>query len=142
MATPADLHNLKRFIEAQDPVYKQVLAELHAAKKRSHWIWFIFPQIAGLGVSSTSQFYSIRSLNEAKAYIEHMVLGPRLRECTALVNQAENKTILDILGSPDDMKFHSCMTLFAQATTDNQLFDAALRKYFNGDPDRQTLAKL
>jgi uncharacterized protein (DUF1810 family) len=142
MATPADPFNLQRFVDAQAPLYKQVLAELRAGRKRSHWIWFIFPQIAGLGHSSTAQFYAIRSLKEAEAYIQHQIVGARLRECAALVNQLEGSSVHDIFGSPDDMKFHSSMTLFAQATMDNEIFQAALQKYFAGQPDQQTLTRL
>lgn len=140
--TPLDPHNLQRFIEAQAPIYEQVLAELRAGRKRSHWIWFIFPQIAGLGHSPTAQHYAIRSLDEARAYIEDPVLGPRLRECTGIVNQIEGRTIYEILGPPDDLKFRSSMTLFSKATNDNQVFAAALTKYFDGKPDAQTLQRL
>jgi uncharacterized protein (DUF1810 family) len=142
MASPVDPHDLQRFVDAQERVYHQVLAELRAGRKQSHWIWFIFPQIAGLGHSPTAQFYAIRSLAEAKAYLEHPLLGPRLRECTSLVNQAEGMSIHDIFGSPDDMKFRSSMTLFAQATEDKEPYLTALEKYFNGQPDQQTLARL
>ena len=142
MASPVDPHDLQRFVDAQERVYHQVIAELRAGRKQSHWIWFIFPQIAGLGHSPTAQFYAIRSLAEAKAYLEHPLLGPRLRECTSLVNQAEGMSIHDIFGSPDDMKFRSSMTLFAQATEDKEPYRTALEKYFNGQPDQQTLARL
>jgi uncharacterized protein (DUF1810 family) len=105
-------------------------------------MWFIFPQIAGLGHSETARFYAIRSLDEAKAYLEHPVLGPRLLECTALVTSIDGKTIHDILGSPDDMKFRSSMTLFAHATTDPKPFEDALKKYFGGEYDALTLDRL
>jgi uncharacterized protein (DUF1810 family) len=142
MNPSADPHDLKRFVEAQEPVYQEVLEELRTGKKRSHWIWFIFPQIAGLGNSSTSQHYAIASLEEARAYLGHPVLGARLRECTAIVNQIEGRTVSEIFGWPDDMKFRSCMTLFAQATTENQVFRDALEKYFSGEADQQTLRRI
>jgi uncharacterized protein (DUF1810 family) len=140
--TNVDLYNLDRFVDAQRSVYEEVLAELLAERKESHWIWFIFPQIAGLGHSSTAQFYSIRSLDQAQAYARHSLLGSRLRECTELVNRIEGKSIREIFGAPDDLKFRSSMTLFAQASQDNGLFQAALDKYFNGEPDPLTLERL
>ncbi len=138
----ADPHNLQRYIDAQRSVYEGVLAELRAGRKRSHWIWFIFPQIAGLGHSSTAQHYAIQSLQEAIAYIEHPVLGPRLRECTSIVNSIEGASIETIMGYPDNLKFRSSMTLFAQATKDNATFIAALETYFQGQPDQQTLSRI
>jgi uncharacterized protein (DUF1810 family) len=138
----ADTYNLERFVEAQAPVYEQVLSELRAGRKQSHWIWFIFPQIAGLGYSSTAQFYAIESLDEAAAYLQHPVLGPRLRECTEIVNGIEGRSVNAILGSPDDMKFRSSMTLFAQATKDNEIFLSALKKYFEGRADELTLQRI
>jgi uncharacterized protein (DUF1810 family) len=137
-----DSDELQRFLDAQEPVYPQVVAELRAGRKRSHWIWFIFPQIAGLGTSTTSQFYAIRSLGEAQAYLQHPVLGPRLRECTQLVVDVAGHEIGEILGYPDDLKFRSSMTLFDQAAPDEQLFAAALRKYFAGQPDLLTIKRL
>jgi uncharacterized protein (DUF1810 family) len=137
-----DRHDLKRFVDAQEPVYQEVLEELRAGKKRSHWIWFIFPQIAGLGSSPTAQRYAIASIDEALAYLGHPILGARLRECTAIVNRIEGRTVSEIFGWPDDMKFRSCMTLFAQATTDNQVFRDALEKYFSGEADQQTLRRI
>lgn len=142
MTSLIDPHNLKRFLEAQAGVYEQVLGELRAGRKRSHWIWFIFPQIAGLGHSPTAQRYAIRSLSEAEAYMQHPVLGARLRECTAVVNHTEGSSIHQIFGSPDDLKFRSSMTLFAQAANDNELFLAALKKYFSGEPDALTLERI
>jgi uncharacterized protein (DUF1810 family) len=106
---------LGRYLEAQDPVFDQVLQELRAAHKRTHWMWFIFPQIKGLGRSATADYFAIQSLDEAAAYADHPVLGPRLRLATELVNEAEGRSIQEILGSPDDLKFRSCMTLFARA---------------------------
>jgi uncharacterized protein (DUF1810 family) len=137
-----DPFNLERFITAQTDVYPQVLAELAAGRKRSHWIWFIFPQMKGLGHSSQSEFYGIGSLDEAAAYARHLQLGPRLVQCTQLVNQVEGRTIREILGSPDDLKFRSSMTLFARAAEDATVFNDALKKYFNGQSDPLTLALL
>jgi uncharacterized protein (DUF1810 family) len=142
MERMADPHNLQRFLDAQAPVYDRVCEELRAGRKRSHWMWFIFPQIAGLGRSWTARHYAIRSLAEASAYLEHPLLGPRLRECTKLVIDVSGKSIHDILGSPDDMKFRSSMTLFARATTDNKAFEDALQKYFGGEHDSLTLERL
>jgi uncharacterized protein (DUF1810 family) len=137
-----DPYDLNRFVSAQSAMYPQVLAELQAGEKRSHWIWFVFPQLKGLGQSSTSEFYGIGSLKEAQAYARHPVLGPRLEQCTRLVNLVEKRPIEQILGYPDDLKFRSSMTLFARAVPENALFNEALKKYFNGEPDRRTLELL
>ncbi|UTD27354.1 DUF1810 domain-containing protein [Bradyrhizobium sp. WD16] len=142
MLSVDDVHDLQRFVSAQDGVYPAVQAELRAGRKRSHWMWFIFPQIAGLGFSAVAQRYAIASLAEASAYLAHPVLGERLRECTRLVLAVQERSINAIFGSPDDMKFHSCMTLFAQAAPDESLFKDALKKYFDGAPDTATLARL
>jgi uncharacterized protein (DUF1810 family) len=131
-------YNLHRFLTAQTPVYDTVLAELRAGRKSSHWIWFIFPQIAGLGHSSMSQQFAITSLDEAKAYLQHLVLGPRLQECTQLVLNVEGRSAGEIFGYPDYLKFRSCITLFS-AATDNTLFKSALLKYFDDKPDQSTL---
>jgi len=133
---------MQRFLDAQSSVYSQVCSELGAGRKRGHWMWFIFPQIAGLGHSETARFYAIRSLDEASAYLQHPVLGARLLECTKLVTQVTGKTIHDIFGSPDDMKFRSCMTLFELAAADKQPFAVALEKYFAGERDPLTLERL
>ena len=133
-----DPFNLQRFVEAQDPVYDRVRAELTAGEKRSHWMWFIFPQIAGLGWSSTAARYAIASLDEAKAYLEHPILGPRLIECTELVNRVQGRSVSDIFGYPDDLKFRSSMTLFAKAAPQNQAFKFAIEKYFKGEFDHRT----
>lgn len=138
----SDPHNLNRFIDAQKSVYERVVSELKAGRKRSHWMWFVFPQIEGLGYSFTAQKYAISGIDEAQAYIAHPVLGPRLRECTALVNAVQGKSINEILGSPDDMKLRSSMTLFAHATADNKVFRDALEKYYGGEDDRLTVEKL
>ena len=137
-----DPYDLNRFLSAQAPMFQQVVAELQAGEKRSHWIWFIFPQLKGLGQSSTSEFYGIGTLEEARAYARHPVLGPRLEQCTRLVNLVEKRPIEQILGYPDDLKFRSSMTLFARAAPENAVFNDALKKYFNGEPDRRTLELL
>jgi uncharacterized protein (DUF1810 family) len=137
-----DPFDLQRFVDAQAPVYDRVLLELREGRKRSHWMWFVFPQIAGLGSSPMAQRYAIASRAEAAAYLAHPVLGSRLRECVRLVTATEGRSIHDILGSPDDMKFHSSMTLFTEAAPDDRDFRAALDKYFGGEPDAATLAHL
>ena len=134
--------NLERFVEAQEPVIGQVVAELSAGRKASHWMWFVFPQIAGLGHSPLAQRFAIASRAEAEAYLAHPVLGARLRECTRLVNEIEARDIEEIFGYPDHLKFRSSMTLFAQATNDNGVFVEALRKYFGGAYDARTLDRL
>jgi len=135
----SDPYNLERFIDSQNPVYDRVRSELRAGSKRSHWMWFIFPQIAGLGHSSTAQHYAISSLKEAEAYLQHPILGARLRECTQLVNDITGRTIEEIFGYPDDLKFRSSMTLFTRATVDNGVFRQALQKYFDGADDPLTV---
>jgi len=134
-----DPFNLGRFVTAQSAVYSQVLGELRDGCKRGHWIWFIFPQMKGLGQSAQSLHFGIGSLKEAVAYWRHPVLGPRLEECTRLVNSVEDRTISEILGYPDDLKLRSSMTLFSSASTGSGVFDEALRKSFNGEPDPLTL---
>lgn len=134
-----DVYNLQRFLDAQGHVYDTVLDELRAGRKSSHWIWFIFPQITGLGHSRMAQKFAIASLDQAKAYLQHPVLGPRLRECTQLVLNVDGRSAEQIFSSPDNLKFRSCMTLFMTATTDNQIFKDALLKYFEGKPDQLTL---
>ena len=136
-----DAFDLKRFVDAQAPVYPRVLAELRQGEKQSHWMWFIFPQLAGLGHSPMAQRYAIGSRDEAVAYLGHAVLGPRLAECTALVNAVEGRTIREILGSPDDLKFHSSMTLFGAVSKEPE-FAAAIEKFYRGTPDRKTLQRL
>jgi len=137
-----DRFNLQRFVNAQEPVYERVSRELKAGRKESHWMWFIFPQIAGLGQSATSIRFAIGSLEEAKAYLAHPVLGPRLRECTRLALDVDGKTAREIFGPVDEMKFHSSMTLFARAQPDEDVFQRCLDKYFAGSPDPATLARL
>jgi len=140
--TNPDPYNVQRFVDAQSEEYDDVCAELHAGKKRSHWIWYIFPQMKDLGMSSMSQRFGISSLEEARAYLEHGVLGPRLRECTRLVNVVEGRSLREIFGSPDDLKFRSCMTLFAHASDENRVFLDALQKYCGGEFDPATLGLL
>jgi uncharacterized protein (DUF1810 family) len=134
-----DPHNLARFLDAQAPVYEQVVAELRAGCKGSHWMWFVFPQIAGLGHSAMAQRYAIASLGEARAYLAHPVLGARLRECSELVLAVEGRTVDEIFGPPDDMKFRSCMTLFQRADPAEPVFAHCLKKYFNGEADPRML---
>jgi uncharacterized protein (DUF1810 family) len=137
-----DPYNLKRFLDAQDEVFGQVCTELREGRKRTHWMWFIFPQLKGLGHSTTAEFYALSSLEEAEAYLIHPVLGARLRQCTELVNQIEGRSVDQIFGSPDNLKFRSCMTLFAQLESDNQVFKDALVKHFGGEADPRTLELL
>jgi uncharacterized protein (DUF1810 family) len=129
-------------VDAQAPVYEQVRREMEAGRKQSHWMWFIFPQIAGLGHSPMSVRFAIISLDEAKAYLTHPVLGARLRECTRLTLRVEGKTARDIFGPIDEIKFHSSMTLFARAASDEDLFQRCIGKYFAGAPDPATLGKI
>src|SRR5262245_50191341 len=136
---PNDPHDLARFLTAQDRHYSQVLNQLRAGQKTSHWMWYVFPQIQGLGSSDTARYYAIASLDEARAYLAHPVLGARLRECTALVNRVPNRSIVDIFGSVDAMKFRSSLTLFRAATRDSEVFQDALDKYFDGKADELTL---
>lgn len=138
----ADPYNLQRFVNAQHDDYEDVCAELRAGVKTSHWMWFIFPQVKGLGMSATSDRFAISSLDEAQAYLQHPVLGQRLRECTQLVSRVEGRSLREIFGSPDHLKFRSCMTLFAHATPENRVFLDALRKYCDGEFDSATLRLL
>ncbi|WP_448032460.1 DUF1810 domain-containing protein [Bradyrhizobium liaoningense] len=133
-----DPFDLNRFIRAQDPVYRHVQAELARGRKQTHWMWFVFPQVAGLGFSAMSQRYAIESRAEAEAYLAHPVLGARLIECTRLVLAVEGRTINAILGAPDDAKFRSSMTLFG-AVSDEPVFDQAIARYFAGERDGATL---
>src|SRR5271166_256608 len=135
----SDPYDLQRFVDAQNPVYDRVCCELREGRKRSHWMWFIFPQVAGLGSSPLARRFAISSLSEATAFLEHPILGPRLAECTMLVNRVEGRPIEQIFGYPDDLKFRSSMTLFAHATAENQVFVDALQKYFKGEFDPATL---
>ena len=137
-----DPHNLQRFIDAQEPVYRQLVAELAAGEKRSHWMWFVFPQLDGLGCSSMAQRFAFRSREEVKAYWQHPVLGSRLRECIGLMLAIKGKSALEILDTPDDLKFRSCLTLFAAVLPDEPVFARALEKYFTGVGDSRTSALL
>ena len=136
------LDEFKHFLEAQEPVYADVIAELTAGQKRSHWMWFIFPQLLGLGHSEMARRFALRSIAAARCYAQQPELGRRLRQCTGLVNAVSNRGVSEIFGYPDDLKFHSSLTLFAAAVPDDPLFQAALRKFFGGRKDSQTLERL
>src|SRR5271170_4469349 len=138
----ADPFELQRFVDAQAPVHEQVRQELKVGRKESHWMWFIFPQIAGLGQSPMSIRFAVASLDEAKAYLAHPILGARLRECAQLTLDVEAKTARDIFGGIDEIKFRSSMTLFARAAPDEDIFQRCIDKYFAGSPDPVTLARL
>jgi uncharacterized protein (DUF1810 family) len=138
----ADPFDLRRFVDAQDRVYATVLEELRSGRKRSHWIWFVFPQLQGLGRSPTAIRYGITSLAEAKAYLDHDVLGPRLRECARAVVQISGSSADEIFGWPDDLKVRSSMTLFARATDDNADFRAVLDRFYDGVEDALTVEQL
>jgi uncharacterized protein (DUF1810 family) len=141
--TREDRFNLQRFVEAQDDVMERVYAELRAGAKRSHWMWFVFPQIRGLGASEMAMRYAISGREEARAYLDHSVLGPRLQECAGIVVEVEGKKVEEIFGYPDDLKFHSSMTLFAEVAVPAEwVFYKALMKYFAGQADEATLARL
>lgn len=142
MAPVADPYDLSRFVEAQDPVYQRVLAELRQGRKQTHWIWFVFPQLRGLGYSQMAARFGISDREEAEAYLDHPILGPRLRECTRLVNLIEGRPIGQIFGYPDDLKFCSSMTLFGAVAAEPGIFKEALEKYFSGEGDPITLERL
>ncbi|MBL0089740.1 MAG: DUF1810 domain-containing protein [Ideonella sp.] len=133
---------LDRFIEAQLPVFDQVCSELAAGRKQSHWMWFVFPQIKGLGASPTARHFAIDSTAEALDYWLHPVLGPRLKQCAQLVLNTSGKSAHDIFGSPDDLKLHSCMTLFAAVASDEPVFEQVLNQFYDGQPDARTLELL
>jgi uncharacterized protein (DUF1810 family) len=134
--------DLERFVQAQAPVYATVLGELRAGRKRSHWMWFIFPQIAGLGHSEMARRYAIASGDEAAAYLAHPLLGARLRECASIVLARDGLSAEEIFGHPDDLKFRSSMTLFADVAPDEAVFQSCIDKYFDGEPDDATLARV
>lgn len=136
------MDDLEKFVTAQAPLYERALAELRAGCKRSHWMWFIFPQIAGLGRSATARQYAIASLGQARAYLAHPLLGPRLHECCALVLAVEGRTAHQLFGDPDVIKFRSCLTLFSSAAPHEPVFAQCLEKYYGGVPDAATLALL
>jgi uncharacterized protein (DUF1810 family) len=138
----ADRHGLQRFIDAQHGVYAQVTNELRQGRKQTHWMWFVFPQIEGLGHSAMAQKYAISSIGEAREYLQHPVLGARLVECTRLVTALQGRSIEDIFGHPDYLKFHSSMTLFARAATERGPFMEALARYFGSTTDAHTIERL
>jgi uncharacterized protein (DUF1810 family) len=135
-------HGLERFVAAQEGVYPAVVAELRAGRKTGHWMWFVFPQVAGLGSSSTARAYAVSGLDEARAYLAHPVLGPRLREAAELAAAVQGRTASEVFGYPDDLKLRSSMTLFARAAPQDPVFTAVLDRYFGGDPDPRTLELL
>lgn len=141
-STYADAHDLDRFVDAQKGIYEQALAEIRTGRKRSHWMWYVFPQYAGLGSSQISQRYAIRSPAEAEAYLRHPVLGVRLIECADATLQLEGLSALEVFGAPDDAKLRSSATLFAAMSPDGSVFDRLLEKYFNGERDARTLQLL
>lgn len=142
MAEQDDLFDLNRFVKAQASDYARALAELRQGEKRSHWMWYIFPQYAGLGFSATSRHYAIKSLAEAEAYLQHSILGARLIECADVVLQVKGRSAYEIFGSPDDLKLRSCATLFAQLSPAGSVFHQLLDQYFQGELDAKTLEML
>ena len=136
---PDDPHDLARFLAAQEGCHARALAEIRGGRKRSHWMWFVFPQIAGLGRSATARRYAIASLDEARAYLAHPVLGPRLVECASALLDVPGRTAHEILGSPDDLKLRSCATLFARVAPAGSVFEQVLDRYYAGEPDPGTL---
>ena len=142
MPGPDAPHDLGRFVAAQDGVYDEALVEIRSGRKRSHWMWFVFPQFAGLGSSDTSRHFAIRSLAEARAYLDHPVLGARLTEAAGAALSVEGRTAREIFGSPDDLKLRSCATLFAHVSPAGSVFHRLLDRFFAGEPDRRTLELL
>jgi uncharacterized protein (DUF1810 family) len=139
---PGDPHDLGRFVRAQEGVYAQALAEIRSGRKRTHWMWFVFPQLDGLGSSPTARLYAIKTLDEARAYLDHPVLGHRLHECVEAALQVEGRSALEIFGFPDDLKLRSCATLFGSLLPPSSPFDRLLQKYFPDGPDAKTLQLL
>lgn len=137
-----DIYNLQRFVDAQAGVFEQVVAELRSGQKSSHWMWFVFPQLRGLGSSALARRFAIDSLAEARAYLQHPLLGDRLRQCVRLAIDANRPSITQIFAPPDDLKFRSSMTLFLQASPDQRVLQQALDRYFGGAPDQLTLERL
>ncbi len=137
-----DPFHLSRFVQAQQDDFESALAEIGSGRKRTHWMWYIFPQITGLGFSSTAQHYAIKSIAEARAYLDHPVLGPRLRQCAEAAVRVEGRSAREIFGSPDDLKLRSCATLFAMASPPGSVFDRLLEKYYRGERDPRTLRLL
>ncbi|MFZ4484376.1 MAG: DUF1810 domain-containing protein [Chthoniobacterales bacterium] len=142
MSDGDDPHDLQRFVSAQDEIYADALRELRSAHKQGHWMWFVFPQLDGLGRSETAKFFALKSQAEAVAYLQHEILGPRLAECAAALLAVEGRTAREILGSPDDFKLHSSMTLFAAVVGEDCVFHEVLAKFFDGAPDARTLELL
>ena len=141
-AGSADPFSLNRFVQAQEDIYEQAISEIRSGRKRTHWMWFIFPQFDGLGFSPTSRQYAIRSLAEARAYLKHPVLGPRLLACAEAALGVEARSAFDVFGSPDDMKLRSCATLFSRVSSNGSVFERLLQQYFGGEPDHRTLRLL
>jgi uncharacterized protein (DUF1810 family) len=139
MSTPSDPYALERFVRAQAADYDQALAEIRRGRKQSHWMWYVFPQFEGLGISETSRHYAVKSLAEARAFLTHPVLGPRLLECAEAVLGVDGRTATDIFGYPDNMKLQSCATLFASVSTADSVFHRLMEKYFDGEADARTL---
>jgi uncharacterized protein (DUF1810 family) len=137
-----DPFNLNRFLQAQARDYEKALSEIKCGRKRTHWMWYIFPQFDGLAFSSTSKHYAIKSVDEAKAYLNHSILGTRLLECTKAVMAVEGRSASQIFGSPDDLKLHSCVTLFASVSPEGSVFERLLEKYYNGMRDEKTMGLL
>ena len=144
MAATVDTYNLQRFVDAQNGgnTYQRAADELRRGRKTSHWMWYVFPQLAGLGFSATSRHYAISSLDEARAYLDHPVLGPRLRECAGIVAQIQGRSALQVFGDPDDKKLQSSMTLFLHAAPDEPVFKQVLDQYFGGESDPRTIKRL
>jgi len=137
-----DPYNLSRFVQAQERDYDQALSELTLGRKRSHWMWYVFPQLDGLGSSPITKLYSIKSEDEARAYLKHPTLGPRLLECAEAILSVDGKSAREILGSPDDLKLKSCATLFAHVSPPGSVFEQILKKFYSGEPDAATLRLL
>ena len=140
--SPVDPFQLSRFLSAQEVNFEQALAEIKSGRKRSHWMWYIFPQIVGLGFSETAKHFAIKSIEEARAYLDHPILGPRLRECAEAAIGVEGRSAIEIFGSPDDLKLRSCATLFAHVSSPGSVFERLLAKYFRGERDGKTLRLL
>ena len=137
-----DGYNLTRFVQAQEDDYAQALSELRSGRKRTHWMWYIFPQLDGLAFSATSKQYAIKSIQEAKAYLDHPILGPRLLECAEAILHVEGRSVAEIFGSPDDLKLRSCATLFACVSPPGTVFTRLIEKYYQGERDEKTLRLL
>jgi uncharacterized protein (DUF1810 family) len=137
-----DKYDLDRFVQAQNGVYDQALAEIRSGRKQTHWMWFVFPQLAGLGSSPMARTYAMQNLDEAREYLKHPLLGARLRECAEAVVSVSGKSAHEIFGSPDDLKLRSCATLFARVSPENSVFHRIIRQYYRGEPDEKTIRLL